>query len=210
MIQFTLNWFNGAVIANPNSINQVALYRQKSVGGAWLSTGFTPANNLPITAVTTTSPLVSENKIWEFKVQNICTVGGPIDNNNGIIEQLHFQCITPVLSFTQTTATAVLNVLGLDITKARFTLHKVSDDSVVFGPTIVLPVGNSITCLATGLTGSTGYYWEIDLYSTVNGAEIHSFNTDQLNSPCVSIDFITDASICSPITDLDATSIDIT
>ena len=106
MAQFTLNWFAAPVMVNPNSIGQRALYRQKSVGGAFISTGFTPANDLTIVQETVTSPDLATNKIWEFKVQAICTVGGPTDNNNGIIEALKFACLVPnIATVTITTAT---------------------------------------------------------------------------------------------------------
>lgn len=209
MAQFELNWFNAAVLISPNAISQRALYRQKSVGGAFISTGFTPANDLPKTASQTLSPDLAENVIWEFKVQAICTEGGPTDNDNGIIELLEFECLTPILSQDVDSATITLNVLGLDITKARFTLHFASDNTVADGPTTVNKVGNSISYTATGIDPGTDYYWEIELYSTVGGVEIVSSSLDQLGFACQSDVFSTDEDICAPCTDLDVSSIEL-
>jgi hypothetical protein len=206
---FNLNWFNAAVLVNPNSVSQRVSYRQKSVGGVFSTTGFTPANDLPKTASSATSPVLAENKIWQFRVQCICTVGGPTSNDNGDIEGFKFICITPTLSQTTTTATITLNVLGLDITKARFTLHLESDDSVVSGPTVVNVAANSITYTATGLTPGTTYYWETELYTTLNGVEIISSDADQLNTSCMSIDFLTTEDICVPCTAITATAIEV-
>lgn len=205
MAQFVLNWFAAPVMVNPNSVSQRALYRQKSVGGSFISTGFTPTNDLPTTTQSTTSPNLGTNIIWEFKVQAICTEGGPTDNNNGIVEGLKFECLTPnIATTTITTATIVLNISGLDITKASFTLHLTSDDSVVYGPVVVNPSGSAITTTATGLTPDTEYYWEYTLYSTVNGVEIQSTSVEQLGVACFSDDFSTPEDVCLPCTALTA------
>jgi len=204
MAQFQLNWFAAPVMVNPNSTGQRALYRQKAIGGSWISTGFTPSNDLTIVTQQVTSPILTENKIWEFKIQCLCASGGPIDNNNGIIEALKFACIGSTLSFTTTTATIQLNISGLDITKATFTLKKQSDNSVVYGPVTQTPSGSVIQTMATGLTDNTGYYWSYYLASTVNGVEIHSTDVNQLNNPCTSANFTTLPATCDPITAITA------
>lgn len=209
MAQFPLVWFNTAVIINPNAISQRALYRQKSVGGAFISTGFTPANDLPTTATNVTSPVLADNIVWEFKVQCICTVGGPTDNNNGIVEGIDFACIAPVFSsITSTTATATLNVTGLDITKARFVVKRLADDVIVSGPTIVNRVGNSITLNMTGLVAGTEYYLDVEYYATVNGVEVISSNVAYIGTVCVSASFETAEELCAPCTEIEATVIE--
>lgn len=209
MPQFNLNWFNTAVIISPNALFQRALYRQKSIGGSFISIGFTPSNDLPKTASATISPNLAANVIWQFEVEAICTVGGPTINENGVQEKIAFACLTPSLSQTATTATIVLNITGLDITKARFILHKDSDDSVVSGPTIVNPSGSAISLNVTGLTAETVYYWEVELYSTTNGVEVISSTLDQLGSSCQSMTFETDEDVCNPITSLNVSSIEL-
>lgn len=208
MAQFTLNWFSTALIINPNAIGQTASYRQKSVGGSWLTTGFTPANNLSKTASTVTSPVLGNNIVWEFRVQALCTVGGPELNDNGVQEGLKFACLAPIQSFTTTTAQIILNVIGLDITKAAFTLRRVSDGNIVSGPTIVLRVGNSITHNVLGLTPGTEYFWQTVLYATVNGAEVNSGSPVPvgLGAACNHTIFETDPVICSPVTGCDVSS----
>lgn len=211
MAQFTLNWDNTAVLAHPNSTGQRASYRQKSVGGAWITVGFTPTNDLPKTATTTDSPnSLLTNVVYEFKIESLCTVGGPTINDNGIREAIEFACITPVTGVTETTSTITLDVTGLDITKARFTLRKASDNTIVYGPTTVNRIGDSIMLQAVGLTGSTNYYWQVELYATVNLIEVISSQVNYLGVVCSPYPITTDApAICDPITSLSVSSIEI-
>lgn len=192
MAQFTLNWFAAPVMVNPNATGQRAVYRQKSIGGAFLSTGFTPANDLPKTQQSVTSPVLANNIIWEFKVQALCTDGGPTDNDNGIIEALKFFCIVPTVVFGAEDSTISINKTGLDITKARFVCKLQSNNAIVFGPVTSVPVGNGISATATGLDPNEDYYWEYELYSTVNGVEIISSASGQLNASCGPYNFTTD------------------
>lgn len=209
MAQFNLTWINTVLLINPNVTAQRALYRQKSIGGAFINTGFTPSNDLPVTASAVSSPVLADNRIWEFKIQAICTVGGPTDNQNGIQEGLKFACIQPIVSASITTAQAVLNVANTDIIKARFTVHRDDNNAVAFGPVTVNRVGNSITANATGLSGSTDYYWETELYTTVNGVEVISSALPPvgLGVSCISNTFTTDDAICDPLTDIDVSAV---
>jgi len=204
MAQFNLTWFNTAVIINPNATGQRVSHRQKSVGGSFVTTGYTPANDLPKTASASQSPSLADNKVWEFKVEALCAVGGPIINDNGLQEGLKFACLVPTLSKTTTTAGIILNVAGLDITQATFILHKASDDSVVSGPTTIARVGTAISHSVTGLTPDTEYYWEFIQYAIVNGSEIASSDAGQLGSSCTSDDFQTDEDVCLPCTAITA------
>lgn len=186
MAQFTLNWDNTDLLTEPNVIAQRALYRRKSTGGTFISAGFTPANDLPTSATTTTSPVLLNNVIYEFKIQTLCTVNGPTTNSNGVQEQIAFACITPEITSNDTSSTIVVNCAGLDITKIRFTLRKTSDDSIVYGPVIKLPIdaGNVFTDTASGLDSDTEYYWEYEFYSTVNGIEVISSSVSYLGAVC--------------------------
>lgn len=204
MAQFNLSWFNTAVIINPNATGQRVSHRQKSVGGAFSTTGYTPANDLPKTASASQSPVLADNIVWEFKVEALCTVGGPTINSNGLVEGLKFACITPNIQKTTNSATITLNVAGLDITQATFITHLTADDSVVAGPTTVARVGTAIQHTVTGLDPDTEYYFEIILYAIVNGSEIASNDVNQLNASCFSDDFQTDEDTCEPCTAITA------
>jgi hypothetical protein len=206
MAHFNLNWFNTAVIINSNVTGQRASHRQKSIGGAFSASGYTPANDLPKTASSTQSPDLATNKVWEFKVEALCTVGGPTANDNGLVEALKFSCLVPDVTFNKNTSTITLNVAGLDITSATFILHKQSDNSVVEGPTTVARTGTAITHTATGLTPGTGYYWEFIQYAIVNGSQVASNDPSQLNVSCTTSNFTTDEDVCDPITKLSATA----
>lgn len=210
MAQFKLQWNNTFVVSNPNAIGQRASYRQKSIGGAFITTGFVPANDLPVSATYTDTPALLDNVIYEFRVQTLCTVSGPTNNDNGLQEALNFACITPAIFKTSTTLQASFNVLGLDITKARFTLRKASDNSIVSGPTIVNPVAGVITFNAAGLTDTTNYYLQIELYTTVQGVEVISSAPAYLGSPCGPYAFTTDAPpICAAVTSVDVDSVEL-
>lgn len=202
MGQYQLNWFAAPVMVNLNATGQQAVYRRKSTGGAYLTTGFTPSNPLLKTTEQVTSGVLADNILWQFKVQALCTVGGPTDNDNGPIEGMKFACLTPSLSWDKFDATITLNVGANDVESAIFTLHLASDDSVIDISSLVARVGSAITYQATGLTDDTEYYWTYVMKNTVNGVLIASSDADQLGTSCVSIDFMTDPDVCLPITDV--------
>lgn len=184
-VQFTLNWDNTTVVISGNSTGQIASYRKKITGGAFLTTGFTPANTLAAVVNSVVSPnTLDENCIYEFKVETQCTINGPAINSNGIIEQIAFNCTDSDTTETDVASTIVLNVAGTDIIKARFTLKLVSDGSIISGPNIVARVGNSITGTAIGLTPETGYRWEFELYAMINGVLVISSNATYLDDVC--------------------------
>lgn len=185
---FTLSWDNTALVSNANSVAQRASYRRKSIGGIWFTAGFTPLNDLPTSAITCNSPDLPFNIVFEFRVQNICTTNGPTTNSNGPQDQIMFNCLAEdQATFTQTdiAATADLDVTGTDIIKAKFTLRKISDNSVVGAQTTVPVTANHIQKTFTGLVASTDYYWVIELIAVVNGIEVSSAEPYYVGSPCI-------------------------
>lgn len=201
MATFNLVWMNTAVVINPNVTGQRISYRKKG-DTTWITTGFTPSNDLPKTAYAAISPNLSTNIVWQFKVEALCTVGGPIINDNGIIEGVVYECATPSLSHGSSTATITLNIAGTNISRAEFTLHLDSDDSIVSGPISVDPSGTAITTTVTGLTPSTAYYWTFQVFAVVGGVETSSADTGNLGQNCQSSVFTTDPDLCAPITAL--------
>lgn len=190
---FTLNWDNTLLLANANSIAQRASYRRKDVGGAWITGGFTPLNDMLKTVNTALSPNLLDNVLYEFRVQGICTVGGPTINTNGVKEQIGFACIVPSMSQTDVAATASINTTGLNITKVIFTLRRLSDNVIVGGPTTITVVGNLAQTTMTGLTDTTGYYWQIQLIAVVEGVEVVSSAIEYLGTVCGPYTFDTTA-----------------
>jgi len=204
MAQFTLSWNNTSVLASANVINLRALYRYKTVGGSFISTGFTPTNDMAKSVVTADTPELDENKVVETKVQSICTDNGPTDNDNGLQEAIEFACIVPTLTKTDTTGTIEVDTTGLDITKIRFTLRKAIDNTIVGTATTVNASISAPTSISkTGLIQTTNYYWQVELYATVNNIEIKS-------EVCSPYPFTTNSTIiCDPLTDFIITSIEI-
>lgn len=185
MATFTLNWDNSLVLAEPNAINQRASYRIKTVGGAFITTGFTPTNDMS-TAVISATHNGTENKIYEFKVEALCTAGGPTMNDNGIVEQIVFECVDPSsLTADDDSITISLNLTATDITKVRFKLRKQGDDSLVQTITTVCPGGiGSTSANFTALSPNTAYYITAEFYCTINGVEVISSSSDYLNAVC--------------------------
>jgi len=183
MGNINLNWDNSAVVANPNATEQNAKKRKKSVGGPYDQIGFTPANPMA-TSVNAAVSAVTDNIIYEYLVDAICAVGGPIPNINGIQEGINFACFNPSLTSDNGSVSVSLNVTGLDITKARFYLYKASDDSLVGGPTVANRIGTTISTSFTGLLPSTNYYLKYEMYATVNAVEVVSSDVAYLNALC--------------------------
>lgn len=211
MAQFNLVWDESNVAVNPNALSQRASYRYKAVGGSWITAGFTPINDLDITDNNVLAPVLDNNKVVELKVECICTVNGPTINDNGVREGIGFSCITPNVSvFTSTQGTITIDLTSTDITKVRFTLKKSSDNSTVMVPTEVNRVGNSATITKTGLTASTSYYWQVELYANINLFEVKSSDLGYLGTPCSPYPFTTSAApVCDPITAITVSSIEI-
>jgi len=203
MAQFTLIWNSDSLATNANATSQNALYRYRLVGGSYISAGFTPSNPLGISATTSDSPVLDTNKVIQFKVQAICTANGPTDNDNGVVEVIEFAAIVPTITKDTDSSDIVLNVTGFDITKAKFTLRKASDNSIVGTPTIVNKSGSSISFSQSSLSYSTNYYWQVELYATVNSIDTVS----EVFSP---YPFTTDApAVCDPVTAMTITSIEV-
>lgn len=212
MSQFTLVWDNSSVLVNTNAISQRVSYRQRLLAGAYITTGFSLTNDLAKTVNTVDSPSgLLNNVVYQFKVQTICTLNSPTENDNGVQEGINFACITPVTTNDHNSASAVLTVTNTDITKARFTLKKASDNTIVSGPTVVVRSGNTISLpIVTGLQSSTAYYWQIELYATVNAVDLISSHISQIGSVCSPYPFTTGASLtCDNITSVNVHAIEV-
>jgi hypothetical protein len=158
-----LTWDNTGLAANTNITGVQVGKRLKSVGGAF---AYTPLDK----AITTHEATLEDNKVHEFKVQTLCTVNGPVDNTGGVKEGLTFACLLPQFFATTSTIKVVLNVSGLDLTKAKVRLFKVTGD-VFVEEKIPLKTGSEITAEFTGLTDNTDHYVTIQLYAMVGGVE---------------------------------------
>ena len=205
MAQFTLNWDNTELLANANVTAQRASYRRKSVGGAYITTGFSPTNNLAKSAITTNSPVLTDNVIYEFILESLCISNGPTPNDNGVREMIGFGCIVPSMVLGDTTAIVTLDATGTDITKARFTLFLLGNP--VKGPIVIIRSIDSIVYNIGGLVQNTSYYLQVELYSTINNIEVISSTVGFIASPCG--DYLvhtTVTPVCNPTTSLTVSS----
>lgn len=177
-----LKWNNSAIISNPNTIAQRASKRIKAIGGSYDTTGFVPANDMATTE-NETEATITNNRVYEFILQAICQNGGPVDNDNGPIEGIVFQCINPTFQIFYNQVNVVVNLLNTDISKIRVTLKKQLDNSTV-GTFTASRSGDTATANFGSLTASTGYWVQIELYAVVNGVEVISSAANYLNAVC--------------------------
>ncbi len=192
-----LEWSNTnfSLVANPNALSQTAMIRQRSLAGAWITTGFIPANNIDKnlnSTVSTTTFAQTANTVIQFKVQTNCLVNGPVDNSNGIVENIRFSCVIPVIEPDVTEAELSVDLSAYtanDITKVRFTVRNSATDVIAYQATD--NSGPIFTTTATGLVTATGYYVQIEFYATVNGEEVISSAAEFLNAVCGPYEFET-------------------
>ncbi len=170
-----LSWNNIALLASPNVLAVRAWQRQKIIGGTYYTTGFLPANDLAPSLFSTEFIAAVVNKVYEFKVESICSSGGPSENTNGIQEGMVFGCLTltsiPVASATDSWS-GVINVTATDLQGVKFTLKKQADDTVVGLVQDIPQVAGICQIDYTGLDSATAYYVEAIMYATVNGVQV--------------------------------------
>jgi hypothetical protein len=177
----TLNWDNTAVNASANATGQRALKRIAAVGGAFNTSDFSPANTLLKTATTTVATVLN-NRVYDFKVEALCTEGGPTENTNGLKQGIVFACIPPIINIGPTNIEVTIDLTSTDITKARIVLKLASDDSIISTQVVSRSV-NTVYYNFSGLA-SDGYYLEIELYATVDGVEVISSDETYLGVVC--------------------------
>ena len=177
-------WDNTAVSASSNVISQRLSWREKTVGGGFNTTSVTPSNDMSKTINAANFTAATVNKVYEFKVEAICTEGGPTANLNGVIENIVFDCVIPEITVPSSTSLAFhIAIPSTDITKARVRLKLQSDNSLIDTQTIT-KVSNAIDYTFTGLTPATGYYFEVEFYAIVNTVEVISSSIDYIGASC--------------------------
>ncbi len=177
-----LSWDNSNLVFDPNTDAQRASKRVKAIGGAYDTVGFNPANDMA-KSVNEALATVLDNRVYEFIIDAICISGGPTPNDNGPIEGIAFACIAPSFNPTYNSLNVVLNLVNTDISKIRVTLRKQSDNSLV-GTFTASRSGTTATATFSGLTASTDYWVQIELYAVVNGVEVISSDAAYLGAVC--------------------------
>ncbi len=161
MATIDLNWDNTAVNASGNVTGQRASKRIKAVGGAWSTSGFMPANDMA-KAVNYTSANITSNRIYEFKIETLCSVGGPIINDNGIKEGIVFECAGGFSSEPGTSGQLKAKITGFnvsvpDFNKVKFALYDASNTTLL-ATSPELNNSSVIQYIFTGLTPLTEYF----------------------------------------------------
>lgn len=182
MATITLVWDNTAVAASANATGQRASKRIKAIGGAFSTTGFAPANTLPVSATTTIATVIA-NRIHEFKVDGLCVLGGPTINSNGLKEQIVFECLPISISKTSTTISLDIALTNIDFTKVKYTVKLAADNTVVNTFTGFVAAGHCPHTFSA-LDPSTAYYIEVEYYTDIETVEVISSSPDYLNTVC--------------------------
>lgn len=188
---FNINWDNTNIVSDSNVISQRLSKRLKSVGGPFSITGFTPASDQNKNVFSATFSGES-NRVYEFKLEAICSSGGPSEALNGRVEQIQFECIIPTIVVNSATSVTIsTNLSGTDITKVRYTIKLTSNNNIVAGPMDIANVGGIANTTINFLTGGTNYYVEIEYFANVNGIDVISSSGSYLATVCGGYSFQT-------------------
>jgi hypothetical protein len=200
MGNINLAWNNSDVTAAAGVTAVRLSKRIKAIGGVWDTSGFTPSNDIDKTLAAAVSA-VTNNRVYEYKLESVCSGGDLVPNLNGVIEQIFFACVNPSIAKTHNSAYVTVALGSTDITKIRVTLKKESDDTTVQTIT-TFKIGSNAIAHFSSLTPSTAYYVQIELFANVGGVEVVSSGTGYIEAVCggtAAFDFTTEAS-SSPVT----------
>lgn len=172
MATFTLNWTPNII---GNVTGQRVYRRQKSIGGSFLTTGFTPSNDLSTSANTATIGSMVNNVIYEFQVANLCTTGGPTFHDT-IQEGIKFTCLGLSIS-PGTDPTTQINVesntSGTDIQTITVNIIETISGNLI--ETKTLAATGSTTMTFSGLQSNMSYSFTYSYTATINGVSVSSF-----------------------------------
>jgi hypothetical protein len=166
MAQQALKWTPAGGV---NSTGQQIEYRKKG------TTSWIVFSSLPPTTSTATVTGLLDNTIYEFRVINMCAVGGNIPS--GVFETIIFTCITVTATHTYDSITVNFSPLGADIVKYDVILV---ETNAIY--TVENPSGN-VSYTFSGLTPATPYSIKVILYTNSfvkTNCPVQVVNTDQL------------------------------
>lgn len=165
---FNISWTAGVT---SNTTAQRVYYRQKSIGGAYITTGFIPPNDLPINATSTTINNLSFNRVYEFLVANICSESEqPIYSAK--VEKINFECLGVYDIQSETYSIifyAIINTANVDINKVKLSISGFPDKTFDV-------VNGSNPLIFDGLTPDTAYVLQVRYGAIVNGVQIYDTN----------------------------------
>lgn len=139
----------------PGVTSQIISARKKG-DIPWLTTNFTPSNNLGAAVNTATYTNADGNTIYQFKINSVC--GGSTSTDSAVAEGINFQCLPEVNVLLGSNNISVLvENIPSDITKLVFYLFASNGTTVVqISPEINISGGDAAYNF-TGLTLSTTY-----------------------------------------------------
>lgn len=188
----TINWtYSGG---NQNSDAQIVYKRVKQqIPNTWDSTGFTPSNNL-LPNVDSAFTTILTNRVYQFKVDNLCTNQNIISSN--VFEGIDFECITLTIgddvSFTTDSITVTISGLHETISSASFKLKNNAETIDVDTKLNVSAVSGDVTATFTGLSQNTTYKLFYELNTVINGVLMSSSNAQYIGSWCGPLAVTTD------------------
>lgn len=122
----------------------------------WLSSSFSPANDLTGTASTAVYQAATVNIVSQFKINTICT-GASLSTDSLMGEGINFGCLTATISGnTSSSFTASLTGVPTDISSVSFTVYA-NDGVTLIANMDVANIGGSPSNTFTGLVSGTTY-----------------------------------------------------
>lgn len=172
MAQVQLNWSLAAVGA-PSTGQQVQ-YRLKG------DTDWTTAATVAASVTTYTVTPLLDNELYEFRIVNVCSIGGPTPS--GVIEKIKISCPAVTVGKTYERVTYSFASLDADIVDYLVILRNAADTADI--ASIVKVNGGTVSGEFTGLSASTAYKVRV-VPRTASSA--------YTKTDCAAIDVTTDA-----------------
>lgn len=149
----TISWTPGGGI---NSVSQSVKYRLKGTS-AWT----VPVSGLSAGTSTYTINGISNNKIYEYVVVNVCLGGG--ETESSIFESINIVC--PTVTFTPTDTTIAYSFANVanDVTQYLIEILDSSGSTIVDTHTVNPPFTSNITGTFSGLVAATQYQYRLTI-----------------------------------------------
>lgn len=197
MPNISLNW----TPANNGASSGQTIKRVAKINGTTpnITTEFTPPNILSNSQSTATHNNALSNIIYRYSVETQCSAG---NNISTITEGLKFVCVPITFEVRNTTQLYCEVLHGIhsiidgvnfllpisNIEAVEFSLYNSSNTTLIQGPvigTVNTTLFENSSVLFSTLSAGINYTIRYTLISTVNGIQIRSDDTLQLNTACV-------------------------
>lgn len=155
MASFTLNWTPAGGL---NSTGQQVQYKPAAVP-TWAT-----ATSLPATDTSYLLTGLTDNKIYDIRVVNICAFGGPTPGTAS--QNIDLTCPTLTITPSHNSVSFSFTDLGADIDSYVVQLMNAAATSVIASKTITA-TGGTLSDSFTGLSASTNYNLRVTCHADI-------------------------------------------